>query len=107
MSDNYTFDEDNAVKFIRASLPEEIREKYTDDEILYVVDIVWDYYEKKGLLSLDNIDTEEELLDIDDLVKYVKKELSSDKESVMDLDDVKYLVKGELQYEESLEDPSL
>ena len=72
--------------------------------IRYVVDIVWDYYEKKGLLSLDNIDTEEELLDIDDLVKYVKKELSADKEVVMDLDDVKYLVKGELQYEESLED---
>lgn len=105
MSDNYTFDEENAVKFIRESLPEEIREKYTDDEILYVVDIIWDYYEKKGLLSLDNIDTEEELLDIDDLVKYVKKELAKDKDAVLDLDDVKHIVKGELQYEESLEDP--
>lgn len=105
MSDNYTFDEENAVKFIRESLPEEIREKYTDDEILYVVDIIWDYYEKKGLLSLDNIDTEEELLDIDDLVKYVKKELAKDKDAVLDIDDVKHIVKGELQYEESLEDP--
>ena len=105
MSDNFTFDEDNAVKFIRTTLPEEIREKYTDDDILYVVDIVWEYYEKKGLLSLDNIDTEEELLDIDDLIKYVKKELAKDQYDSLDNDDVKYLVKGELQYEESLEDP--
>lgn len=105
MSDNFSFDEDAAVKFIRESMPQELRDKYVDDDILYVIDIIWDYYEKKGFLSLDNIDTEEELLDQDDLVKYVKQELNKDKEIVVESDDVKYIVKGELEYEASLESP--
>ena len=105
MADNYTFDEDNAVRFIRTTLPEDIRDRYTDDEILYVVDIIWDYYEKKGFLSLDNIETEDELMDVDDLTKYVKKELVKDNEAELDPDHISYIVKGELAYEESLESP--
>ncbi len=104
MSDNSTFDEDRAVEFIRATLSEDISGRYSDDDILYVIDIIWDYYEKKGLLSLDNIDTEDELLDTDDLVTFVKKELSADNGNKMDVDNVKYIVKGELAYEESLEE---
>lgn len=105
MSDNFTFDEDRAVEFIRASLQEDIRRKYSDDDILYIIDIIWDYYDKKGLLSLDNLDTEEELLDIDDLIVYVKKELTKDKNVSIDFEDIKHIVKGEIDYEESLENP--
>ena len=47
----YKFDEDDAVKFIRAELPQDVSLKYDDDEILCIIDIIWDYYEKKGLLS--------------------------------------------------------
>lgn len=98
MADNYTFDEDNAVQFIRTTLPADIRDRYTDDEILYVVDIIWDYYEKRGFLSLDNVETDDELLDVDDLTKYVKKELAKDEEAVLDQEHIKYIVKGELEY---------
>ena len=100
----YKFDEDNAVKFIRASIPQEVSEKYDDDEILCIIDIIWDYYEKKGFLSINLDETEEEVLDIDDLTKYVKKEVKNDKELIMDPKDTELIVKAELNYEESLED---
>lgn len=100
----YKFDEDEAVKFIRATLPEEVSNKYDDDDILYIVDIIWDYYEKKGFLSLNLDETDEEVLDVDDLVKFVKKQVRSDKELTMDPKDVELIVKAELEYEESLED---
>lgn len=103
-NNQYSFNEDNAVKFIRAELPESIREKYDDDEILSIVDIIWDYYEDNGSLSLNSIETEEEQLDVDDLVKYVKKEVKNDQELIMDSKDVELIVKAELDYEESLED---
>lgn len=45
------YDEDKAVEFIRAFLPAEIRDKYTDDDILFVVDCIWDYYESRGCLN--------------------------------------------------------
>lgn len=69
-----------------------------------IVDIIWDYYEDNGYLSLNSIETEEEQLDVDDLVKYVKKEVKNDQELIMDSKDVELIVKAELDYEESLED---
>ncbi len=100
----YKFDEDDAVKFIRESLPQDVSEKYDDDEILCIIDIIWDYYERKGFLSLNLDETEEEVLDVDDLTKYVKKEVKNDQDLIMDPKDVELIVKAELNYEESLED---
>lgn len=100
----YTFDEDMALKFIRANLPKEISDKYDDDEILYIIDIIWDYYESKGFLSLSAEETEEEQLDPEELTAYVKKQVKNDKDLVMDTKDVELVVKAELEYEESLED---
>lgn len=100
----YRFDEDNALKFIRHELTEDVNMKYDDDDILCIIDIIWDYYEKKGFLSLNLDDTEEEVLDVDDLTRYVKKEVKEDDELLMDPKDVEKIVKAELDYEESLED---
>lgn len=98
-----SYDEDEAVKFIRAFLPDDIRPKYTDDEILLIIDTIWDWYESKGLTSLENVDSADEELDIDALTAYVKKEIKKDDEMVMDPADIPFIIKGELEYEESLE----
>lgn len=102
-AEQYQYDEDNAVKFIRAELPQDVSAKYDDDDILCIIDIIWDYYERKGLLSLNLDETEDEQLDPDDLVKVVKKEVKNDDELMMGSKDVELIVKAELDYEESLE----
>ena len=105
MNDNdYVFDEEKAIAFIRNYVGDEISSRYTDDEILYISDIIWDYYERNGMLSLNADVTDEEMLDVDKLVTYVRKELRNDEEIEMDNDDIPAIVKGELAYEESLED---
>lgn len=98
------YNEDNAVMFIRKFIPDEITNKYSDDEILCVVDIIWDYYEERGLLSLNDLDAEDELLNIDDLLSYVKREVKNNPQLSIDPNDIPYIVKGELEYEESLDD---
>lgn len=100
----YKFDEDNAVEFIRKELTQDVSDKYDDDEILCIIDIIWDYYERKGFLSINVEVTDDEVLDVDDLVKYVKKEVKNDHDLIMDPKDVEAIVKAELDYEESLED---
>lgn len=104
MENNYVFDEDKALAFIRNYVGEKVSSKYSDDEILYIIDTIWDYYEKKGFLSLDINETEEEMLDADELTAFVKKEVSNDEELIMDPADIGLIVKAELEYEESLED---
>lgn len=101
--DPMAYDEDQAVKFIRTFVPDDIRDKYTDDEILFIVDTIWDYYEAKGLLEVSADFDDEEQLDIKALGDYVRKEIKKDGELVMDPVDIEYIVKGELAYEESLD----
>lgn len=105
MSDDMLkFDEDDAVKFIRGTLPEEVSAKYDDDDILYVIDIIWDWYEKNGYLELNSDVTDEESADLEKLTAYVRKEVAKDKELMMDSRDIDMIVRGEVQYEESIED---
>lgn len=99
-----TYDEDLAISFIRKDVGSVVSSQYSDDEILYVIDIIWDYYEKKGLLSLSKKATDNQELDEDDLLAYVRKEIVSDGEILMDPEDLDKIVKAELDYEETLED---
>lgn len=104
MEDIKTFDEDEAVKFIRRTLTDEANARLTDDDILYVIDCIWDWYERNGYLAVNAEVTDEEELDVDKLVAYVKKELSRAHETLMVPDDVYPIVNAELQYEESIEE---
>lgn len=98
------YDEDEAVDFIRDFLPNEIKNKYTDNDILMVIDIIWDYYESKGLTTLPSEDEEdEEEVDIDALTAYVTKEIKKDDEMIMDTADIKFIIQGELAYEKTLD----
>lgn len=99
------YDENEAIKFIRDYMPENIRDNYTDDEILNVLDMIWDYYEDNGYLEIPSDDSGGDVdasPAADDLLKYVKKMLAKDKLAVVDSDDVHYIVEGELAYEKSI-----
>lgn len=104
MSEETLYDEDNAIAFIRKTLPENVNARYDDDEILYVIDIIWEWYEKNGYLDLNSEVTEKEEHDLTRLTAYVKAQLKKDQEIEMDPADVDLIVKGEIEYEESIED---
>ncbi len=99
-NDFFALDDDAAVAFIRPRLPQEIQEKYSDNDIIYIGDIVYDFYEKKGFFDENN--NEEVELDVDELTAFVKDCLRKDKEAEFDEEDIEFLVRGELDYEESL-----
>lgn len=99
------FDEDEAIKFIRNYMSADKRDLYSDDEILNIIDMIWDYYEDHGLLELpaDEDDSADDTPQLSDILAYVKKMLSKDKLAVVDKDDVHLIVEAELAYEKSIE----
>jgi len=52
------YDEQDSVRFIQEHLPDEMRGEFTDDEINYIVDLVYEYYEEKGFLDEEEEDAE-------------------------------------------------
>lgn len=97
------FDEDKAIEYIRQQLSDEIMDLFDDDEILNVIDIIWDYYEDNGLLDID-MDDDEEDEGCDAIVNHVISMLKKDKDAKIRIEHVEDIVKAELDYEKSLED---
>ena len=92
------YDENEAVDFINARLGK----KYPADDLLNVIDMIWDYYESNGLLEIDDEEDEEEDIE-QQLVEYVRKMLTKDEDADIDLEDVADIVNAELDYEDSLQ----
>lgn len=97
------FDEQAAIDFIRTKLPADEGQQIDDDEILNVIDMIWDYYEDNGFLKMDLEEDGPDELDVDDLMKYVKKMVAKDHDSPLTIKDVEIIVRAELDYEDQLD----
>ena len=99
------FDENKAIAHMRKAIAESESQKYSDDELLNLIDIIWDFYEQNGLLDVDLNDDEEDddpEAMISDLVDYAKRMIKKDRRATLDLELIEPLVKAEIEYEDSL-----
>ena len=97
------FDESEAIKYMRLHVGEDLSTKYDDDELLNLIDIVYDYYESNGLLELDLSDDDDELY-VEDLMEYISRMLRKDKRAQLSVEDARPLLEAYLEYEESLDE---
>lgn len=95
-------DDDDAVKFIQNYLPQELKGKFSNDEILYILDIIYDFYEGKGFMDEDA--DESSIVDIDEeeMVSFVLKNVKKDKIYNFSADEITFIIQGELAYGDSL-----
>jgi len=99
------YDDNESVMFIKNHLPESIRDKYNDDDIIYIVDLIYDFYDSKGFMDDDLDDEEDDTsvdFDEDELVAYVLKNASTDGLGEYKTDDIALIVQAELDYCESI-----
>ncbi|KUK75544.1 MAG: Uncharacterized protein XD92_1547 [Proteiniphilum acetatigenes] len=94
------YDEDDSLKFIQDHLPEEMKNEFSDDEINYIVDLIYEFYEEKGFLD-ENDDTEIEI-DEDELLEYIIKNARKDAIREYSDEQIEAIVSGELAYCDTL-----
>lgn len=97
-----SYDEDEAVKFIQSHLPKDMQGKFTNDEINYIIDVVYDYYEDRGFLNEPADKDAVVEIDEEKLTNYVLKAVKKDKIKPFSEDEVTSIIQGELDYCESL-----
>lgn len=101
--DSIIYDEDDAVKYIQNYLPQELKGKFSNDEINYVIDIIYEFYEDKGLL--DESASDDKIIDIDEdeMIAFVLKNTKKDKLQQFTPEEITFIIQGELAYCESLD----
>jgi hypothetical protein len=96
------FDETQAIKYMRAHT--QGAQDYDDDELLNLIDIVYDYYEANGLLDIDaDSDEDDDEPNADDIAEYAVRMIKKDKGAKLDIALVPALVAAYLEYESSLD----
>ena len=94
-------DDRKTVEYIKNYLPQDLKDKFTEDELYYFIDVIGEYY--VDLLDKHN-DDEEIDIDVEEVAKYVAKQAKKDKMGEFDPEDLRWVVDGELEYGETCEE---
>ncbi|MDE6497296.1 MAG: hypothetical protein K2L21_01410 [Muribaculaceae bacterium] len=91
------YNEEEAIKYMRSHVPS--AEAYDDDQLLNLIDIIFDWYEESGDLEIDADDDDE---DIAAIAAHASKLLAKDPGNVIRPEHVAPLIAAEVEYEMSL-----
>ena len=88
------------VEFIQGYLPQEVKDKFTEDDLYYFLDAFAEYCESTSLL--DNEDEEVEI-DIEEAADFMVKQAKKEKIGNFEAEDVRWIVDGQLEFWETQE----
>lgn len=96
-------DDEKTIEFIKNYLPQELKDKFSDDELYYFLDLIDEYYAESGILDAQP-DTDGYIeIDLDKVVDYVVEEAKKDEMGEFDPEEILFVVQGEMEYGDSLE----
>lgn len=95
-------DDEKTIAHIRNYLPQELKDKFTDDEFYYFLDLIDDYYTQSGVLDAQpDVDGCIEI-DLEKVVDYIIKEAKKDKMGEYEPEEILFIVQGEMDYADTL-----
>lgn len=100
--EEFLYDEDESVKFIQNYLPQELKGKFSNDDINYIVDLIYEFYESKGFLNDEASDDAEVDIDEDELADFVVKNAKKDGVGKYTPEEIAFIVQGEMEYCDSI-----
>ena len=95
------YDDEDAVKYIRKNLDSALSKDISDDDIYYVVDLIYDFYESKGFMSDEDENAEVTIAD-DEIIDYAVSMAKKDSLCKLTPEQIEAIIEGELSYCESI-----
>jgi len=83
--------------FIRAQIPAEMKGNYSDDDILYIMDVIVDYYYSSGILDGNEEEVE---IDMEKVADHVCMQAKKDGIGNFISEDVFFIVQADLDFQE-------
>lgn len=90
------------VAFVRNHIPQELKELVTDDDLIYFGDVIFDYFDSRGLIGEEGDDEADSEFDYEELLSYVIKSARRDQVASLDDEQIGFILQAELAYYDSL-----
>ena len=90
-------DDEKTIEFIKNYLPQELKEKFSDDELYYFLDLIDEYYSESGILDAQPDEDGYVDIDLEEVVAYIVKEAKKDEMGEYDPEEVLFVVLPAIQ----------
>lgn len=97
-------DDEKTIEFIKNYLPQELKEKFSDDELYYFIDLIDEYYSESGILDVQPDKDGCIEVDLEAIVSYIVEEARKDEMGEYNPEEIFFIVQGEMEYAESLDE---
>lgn len=95
-------DDEKTIEYIKNYLPQELKEKFSDDELYYFLDLIDEYYSESGILDAQPDAEGYVNIDLEQVADYIVKEAKKDEMGEFEPEDILFVVQGEMEYGNSL-----
>ena len=96
----FDYDEEIAVKFIRNFLPLDLKDKFTEDTLYYMLDVICEFYENQDWMDNEDDEKEEQ-----ELIQFIIKQAEQDKIGQFTDEEIRLVLVAEDAYCDTLELP--
>ena len=100
MSENdelFDYDEEMVVSFIQKHLPQELKDRFSDDNLYYILDLICEFYEENDFLNEDDEEKEER-----ELINFIIVQSKKDKIGEYTSEEILMLLRAEEAYMDTL-----
>lgn len=92
------------VAFIRNYLPQELKARFSDEDLYYFLDLIIEYYATSGCLDAEPDEEGYINIDQDEIVEFLLSEADKDGISGFTAEELLFVVQGEMEYGNSITD---
>ena len=96
-------DDVRTVEFIKAYLPQEVKPKFTDDDLFYFLDAIAEYYSESGVLEQEGDEEGYIEIDTEAVAKAIAEKAKQDKMGEFNIEDLIWIVQADLEFSETSE----
>lgn len=98
--ESFEYDDSEAVAYIRKKLSPALKERLSDDDIVYFVDLIYEYYESRGIIEEFEDESDDSVVDIDlsEIVEYIIKNAKKDQIGSFTEEEVLSIVEAEMDF---------
>lgn len=89
-----------AVAFIKQQLPQELKEKFSEDQLYYFLDLIADYYATSGVLDATPDKDGYVDIDIEKMATELSNQAANEKMGVFTPEEISFVIEAEMDFAE-------
>ncbi|MBO7466513.1 MAG: hypothetical protein J6T94_02345 [Bacteroidaceae bacterium] len=97
-------DDDKTISFIRSYVSQELKEKLSDDALVFLLDSICDYYCDHGVFEQEPDENGYVDVDVEEVADYLVAESAKHQIGTFTRDEMIQVVNGELEYGDQMEE---